>query len=79
MRTIVCKEFGPPEKLVLEEVAERTPGPGELIIEVRAATVTFPDSLMIEDKYQFKAAVPFVPGGARYLRTCSGDPNGGFA
>lgn len=63
MRTIVCKEFGPPEKLVLEEVPEPTPGPGELVIEARAATVTFPDSLMIEDKYQFKAPVPFVPGG----------------
>ncbi len=63
MRTIVCKEFGPPEKLVLEEVEDPRPGPGELVIEVRAATVTFPDSLMIEDKYQFKAPVPFVPGG----------------
>ena len=63
MRTIVCKEFGPPEKLVLEEVAEPKPGPGQLVIEVRASTVTFPDSLMIEDKYQFKAPVPFVPGG----------------
>jgi NADPH2:quinone reductase len=63
MRTIVCKKFGPPEKLVLEEVPEPTAGEGELIIDVRAATVTFPDSLMIEDKYQFKAPVPFVPGG----------------
>ncbi len=63
MRTIVCKEFGPPEKLVLEEVADPTPGPGELVIEARASTVTFPDSLMIEDKYQFKAPLPFIPGG----------------
>jgi NADPH2:quinone reductase len=63
VRTIVCKEFGPPEKLVLEEVADPTPGPGELVIEARASTVTFPDSLMIEDKYQFKAPLPFIPGG----------------
>lgn len=63
MRTIVCKEFGPPEKLVLEEVADPTPGPGELVIEARASTVTFPDSLMIEDRYQFKAPLPFIPGG----------------
>lgn len=63
MRAIVCKEFGPPEKLVLEEVAEPRAGKGEIVIEARASTVTFPDALMIEDKYQFKAALPFVPGG----------------
>ena len=63
MRVIVCREFGPPEKLVLEERPDPKPGPGELVIEARAATVTFPDALMIEDKYQFKAPVPFVPGG----------------
>ncbi len=63
MRAVVCREFGPPEKLVLEERPDPKPGPGELVIEARAATVTFPDALMIEDKYQFKAPVPFVPGG----------------
>jgi NADPH2:quinone reductase len=63
VKAIVCKEFGPPEKLVLEEIDDPTPGAGELVIEVRASTVTFPDALMIEDKYQFKAPLPFVPGG----------------
>jgi NADPH2:quinone reductase len=63
MRAIVCKEFGPPEKLVLEELPDPVAGPGELVIEARASTVTFPDALMIEDKYQFKAPLPFVPGG----------------
>lgn len=63
MRAIVCREFGPPEKLVIEERPDPVPGPGELVIEARASTVTFPDALMIEDKYQFKAPVPFVPGG----------------
>lgn len=63
MRAIVCREFGPPEKLVVEERPDPVPGPGELVIESRASTVTFPDALMIEDKYQFKAPVPFVPGG----------------
>ncbi|HEB88332.1 MAG TPA: NADPH:quinone oxidoreductase family protein [Deltaproteobacteria bacterium] len=63
MRAIVCKEFGPPEKLVLEEIEDPVPGEGELVIEARAATVTFPDALMIEDKYQFKAPLPFIPGG----------------
>jgi len=63
MKSIVCKEFGPPDKLVIEEVDEPRAGEGQLVIESRAATVTFPDALMIEDKYQFKAPVPFVPGG----------------
>lgn len=63
MKAIVCKEFGPPEKLVLEELPEPVAGEGQLVIESRASTVTFPDALMIEDKYQFKAELPFVPGG----------------
>lgn len=63
MRAIVCREFGPPEKLVLEERPDPVPGAGELVIEAHAATVTFPDALMIEDRYQFKATPPFVPGG----------------
>ncbi|MCR9097451.1 MAG: NADPH:quinone oxidoreductase family protein [bacterium] len=63
MRSIVCKEFGPPEKLVLEEVPDPVAGEGQVVIESRASSVTFPDALMIEDKYQFKAQLPFVPGG----------------
>lgn len=63
MKAIVCKEFGPPDKLVLEEVEAPRAGPGEIVIDVRASTVTFPDALMIQDKYQFKAPLPFIPGG----------------
>jgi NADPH2:quinone reductase len=63
MKAIVCREFGPPEKLALEEVPEPVAGPGQLVVESWASTVTFPDALMIEDKYQFKAKLPFVPGG----------------
>ena len=63
MKAIVCKEFGPPEKLMLEEVEEPKAGEGQVVIESRASTVTFPDALMIEDKYQFKAELPYVPGG----------------
>ena len=63
MKSIVCKEFGPPEKLVLEEVPDPVAGEGQVVIESCASTVTFPDALMIEDKYQFKAQLPFVPGG----------------
>ena len=63
MKAVVCKEFGPPGKLVVEDVPEPEAGPGQIVIESRASTVTFPDALMIEDKYQFKAKLPFVPGG----------------
>lgn len=63
MKSVVCKEFGPPENLVVETSADPTPGPGQILIDVKASTVTFPDALMIENKYQFKPSPPFVPGG----------------
>ncbi|MDP7067883.1 MAG: NADPH:quinone oxidoreductase family protein [Acidimicrobiales bacterium] len=62
MRAVLCNEFGPPENLVVAEVSDPAPGPGEVLIEVKAAPVTFPDTLMLEDKYQFKADLPYVPG-----------------
>lgn len=63
MRAVVCNEFGPPENLVVEERPDPSPGPGELLVEVAASAVTFPDTLMLEDKYQFKAEPPYIPGG----------------
>ncbi len=63
MRAVVCKKFGPPENLVVEEVGDPTAGEGQLVIDIHSAAVTFPDVLIIEDKYQFKAAPPFIPGG----------------
>ncbi len=63
MKAILCREFGPPENLVLEEVPDPTAGPGQVVVDVVAAAVTFPDALMIEDKYQFKPTPPFIPGG----------------
>jgi len=62
MKAVVCKEFGPPENLVVEEVDEPVAGPGQLLIDVEAAAVTFPDTLMLEDKYQFKTGLPYTPG-----------------
>lgn len=63
MRAVVCKEFGSPEQLVVEDRDDPTPGDGQLVIEVEAAAVTFPDTLMLEDKYQFHPEPPYVPGG----------------
>ncbi len=63
MRAVVCNAFGPPENLVVEERPDPTPEPDQVVVEVKAATVTFPDTLMLEDKYQFKAPPPYIPGG----------------
>ena len=62
MKAIVCKVFGPPEALVLEEVASRPIGPGEVRVSVKAAGINFPDTLIIQGKYQMKAEPPFTPG-----------------
>jgi len=63
MRAVLCKEFGPPEKLVVEEVPSPAAGKGEVRIDVHAAAVNFPDLLIIQNKYQFKPPLPFSPGG----------------
>ena len=62
MRAIVCKEFGPPEKLVIEELPDPEAGPGQLLILIEATSIVFPDTLVIENKYQFPEKTPFVPG-----------------
>src|SRR5947207_7537095 len=62
MKAVLCKAYGPPESLVVEEVASPTPGPGEVVISVKAASVNFPDVLIIENKYQVKPPLPFSPG-----------------
>ena len=62
MKAILCKAWGGPETLVLEDVASREPGAGEVKIRVRAAGVNFPDVLIIQKKYQIQPALPFTPG-----------------
>lgn len=62
MKAVLCKQFGPPESLVLEELPSPKPGPGEVVVSVKAASVNFPDVLIIQNKYQFKPPLPFSPG-----------------
>jgi NADPH2:quinone reductase len=62
MKALLCKQFGPPESLVLEEVPSPKPGAGEVVISIKAASVNFPDVLIIQNKYQFKPPLPFSPG-----------------
>ncbi len=63
MKAVLCKAYGPPENLVVEEVEPLKPGSGQVVISVKACGVNFPDTLIIEGKYQFKPEVPFSPGG----------------
>ncbi|QBQ49662.1 NADPH:quinone oxidoreductase family protein [Brevundimonas naejangsanensis] len=62
MRAVLSKAPGGPESLVVEEVMDPTPGPGEVVIEVKAVGVNYPDALIIADKYQLKPERPFAPG-----------------
>ena len=63
MKAVLCKAFGPAESLVLEDIASPEPKKNEVLLQVHAAGVNFPDTLIIEGKYQFKPPFPFSPGG----------------
>lgn len=63
MKAVLCKAYGPPESLVIEEVESLKPGHGQVVIAVKACGINFPDTLIIEGKYQFKPEMPFSPGG----------------
>lgn len=63
MRAVRCVELGPADRLELLDVPDPTPGPGEVVIDVHAAALNFPDTLIIQGKYQFQPDLPFTPGG----------------
>lgn len=63
MKAVLCKQFGLPESLVLEDVAAPVPGPDEVLVDVHASALNFPDVLMIQGKYQSQPPFPFAPGG----------------
>jgi len=62
VKAVLCKQFGPPESLVIEDLPSPTPGAGEVVVSVKAASVNFPDVLIIQNKYQAKPPLPFSPG-----------------
>ena len=62
MRALLCKAYGTPADLTLENVASPQPAAGEVLVTVKAAGVNFPDVLMIQDKYQHRQTLPFSPG-----------------
>jgi NADPH:quinone reductase len=63
VKAVLCRAYGPPESLVVEEVPPPLAGPGEAVVSVKAASVNFPDVLIIQNKYQVKPPLPFSPGG----------------
>ncbi len=63
MKAMLSKRVGGPDTLELESLPDPAPGAGEVLIAVKACGVNYPDSLIIEDRYQFKPPRPFAPGG----------------
>ena len=62
MKAIVCSKFGTPDTLKYQEIEIPNPKEGEILITVKACSVNFPDTLIIQGKYQFKPEFPFSPG-----------------
>ncbi len=62
MKAILCKEFAPISELVWEDVSDPVAGPNEVVIDIKAAGLNYPDSLIVRGLYQFKPDLPFSPG-----------------
>jgi NADPH2:quinone reductase len=62
MKAIICKKFAPVSELVWEEVADPVAGPGEIVVDVKAAGLNYPDNLIVQGLYQFQPERPFSPG-----------------
>ena len=62
MKAVLCKDWGPPDALVVEDIPSPKPGKGQVLVSVKASGVNFPDVLLIQNKYQFKPELPFSPG-----------------
>ncbi|MCP9222256.1 NADPH:quinone oxidoreductase family protein [Erythrobacter sp. LQ02-29] len=63
MKAVLTKDVGGPETLVVEDIDAPSPGSGQVVVDVAACAINFPDTLMIRDLYQFKPERPYSPGG----------------
>jgi NADPH2:quinone reductase len=63
VRAVVCRRFAPIDELELEDRPDPAPGPGKVVVAVRAAGVNFVDGLFVQGRYQIKPPLPFTPGG----------------
>jgi NADPH:quinone reductase len=62
MRVVICRAWGPVDDLQLADVPSPTPGPGQLVIDVKATGVNYADSIMVAGRYQTRPPLPFSPG-----------------
>jgi NADPH:quinone reductase len=62
VKAILCQAYGPPESLVVADVPPPVAGAGEVVVSMKAASLNFPDVLIIQGKYQVKPPLPFSPG-----------------
>jgi NADPH2:quinone reductase len=62
MRALICKQYGTAENLAIEQAEEPVPGPGQVLVDIKAAGLNFPDLLSIAGKYQVRTEPPFIPG-----------------
>jgi len=62
VKAVVCRHYGPPQSLVVENVPSPTAGPGDVVVAANAASINFPDLLIIQNQYQIKPPLPFVVG-----------------
>ena len=62
MKAVRCKDWGPIDSLVVESLPDLVPGAGEVVVDVKAAGVNFPDVLTVQGKYQVRPELPFTPG-----------------
>jgi NADPH:quinone reductase len=62
VKALLCREYGPIDRLRVEEVPSPRPGPAEVVVEVKASSLNFPDALIVQGLYQVKPPLPFSPG-----------------
>jgi NADPH:quinone reductase len=62
MRAVLCRAFGPPESLTVEDLPDPTPGPGTVLVDVACTALNFFDTLIIQNRYQVRPELPFSPG-----------------
>jgi NADPH:quinone reductase len=62
VKALLCREFGPLEKLTVEDIPNPRPAPSEVVVDVKASSLNFPDALMVQGLYQVKPPLPFSPG-----------------
>jgi NADPH2:quinone reductase len=62
VKALLCREYGPIDRLKVEEVPSPRPGANEVLVEVKASSLNFPDALIVQGLYQVKPPLPFSPG-----------------